>query len=279
MVDPVWNGGDGSWKDKANWSPAVVPTAGSAVVTAGTVIVNNLDLTGVVLQTFSNSPSSPATIDVHNSTLGPFVISEDQHSFPIADMNVKGEVTSASVLDLGGGFKGENFGSTLNLNIVNQNSEFVNTGTIFEQTFSHFNETGKGTFVNDGSMVVEGANATFGTDVVGTGVIHEQIGIDTHNSVVEFIHGVAAGQTVNLDGTTLILDDAKQFQGLINFAEPPSPFGGEVVELKGIVATSSSYSGGIFDVFSGNQLAASLRLTANDPHVTTSGGNSFITTT
>ena len=157
----------------------------------------------------------------------------------------------------------------------------INTGTIGEETSDTLTVSGHGRFVNDGTINLVGATATIDTAVVGTGVISEHIGVDLHASVLEFANAVGAGQTVNVDGTQLVLGDAKEFRGLIVMTEPPPPpgIGLEQVELKGIAATASSYSGGVLDVLVGDHVAASLRLTANDPQVTSSGGNTFITTT
>jgi hypothetical protein len=281
MVDATWNGGNGSYADPNNWSGGVVPDQPGdvGIVTIGTIQIDKLNLTGVGTQISSRSNANPVTLDVRNSTLGVVPITELTTSlFPIADINTQGKVTLANYMQLGGGIESFNFGSTLNLDIGR--GRFTNLGTIDEQTFSDLNVTGKGKFANDGTVDITGASATVDTAVVGTGVINEQIGIDTHASFLEFGGKVGAGQTINLDGTRLILDDAKQFKGLIVFAEPPPPpaIGLEQVELKGIAATSSSYNGGVLDVFVGSQVAAALRITANDPHVASSGGNTFITT-
>lgn len=282
MVDATWNGGNGNYADPNNWSGGAVPDQPGdlGIVTKGTIQIDKLNLTAVGIQISSQCNANPVTLDVRNSTLGVVPITELTPSlFPIADINTQGKVTLANYMQLGGGIEGFNFGSTLNLDI--DGGRFTNAGTIDEQTFSSLNVTGNGKFANDGTVDVTGANATVDSAVVGTGIINEQIGIDTHASFLEFGGKVGAGQTINLDGTRLILDDAKQFKGLIVFAEPPPPpaIGLEQVELKGIAATSSSYSGGIFDVFVGSRVAATLRITANDPQVTSSGGNTFITTT
>jgi hypothetical protein len=282
MVDATWNGGNGSYADPNNWSGGVVPDQPGdvGIVTIGTIQIDKLNLTGVGTQISSWSNANPVTLDVRNSTLGVVPITELTTSlFPIADINTQGKVTLANYMQLGGGIEGVNFGSTLNLDIGG--GRFTNAGTINEQTFSNLNVTGNGKFANDGTVDITGANATVDTAMVGTGVINEQIGIDTHASLLEFGGNVGAGQTINLDGTQLILDEAKQFKGLIVFAEPPPPpaIGLEQVELKDIAATSSSYSGGVLDVFAGTHVAAALRITANDPQVTSSGGNTFITTT
>jgi hypothetical protein len=281
MVDATWNGGNGSYADPNNWSGGVVPDQPGdvGIVTIGAIQIDKLNLTGVGTQISSWSNANPVTLDVRNSTLGVVPITELTTSlFPIADINTQGKVTLANYMQLGGGIESFNFGSTLNLDIGG--GRFTNLGTIDEQTFSDLNVTGKGKFANDGTVDITGASATVDTAVVGTGVINEQIGIDTHASFLEFGGKVGAGQTINLDGTRLILDDAKQFKGLIVFAEPPPPpaIGLEQVELKGIAATSSSYNGGVLDVFVGSQVAAALRITANDPQVASSGGNTFITT-
>lgn len=282
MVDATWNGGSGNYADSNNWSGGVVPDQPGdlGIVTNGTIQIDKLNLTSVGTQISSQSQSNPVTLDIRNSTLGVVPIAELSSSlFPIADLNTRGEVTLANYMQLGGGIEGFNYGSTLNLHI--RSGRFINAGTIDEQTFSNLNVTGNGKFTNDGTFTIEGAGATIDTSVVGTGVINEQIGIDTHASFLEFGGKVGTGQTINLDGTQLILDDAKQFKGLIVFAEPPPPpaIGLEQVELKGIAATSSNYSGGILDVFVGSHVSAALRITANDPQVTSSGGNTFITTT
>jgi hypothetical protein len=282
MVDATWNGGNGNYTDPNNWSGGGVPDKPGdlGIVTNGTIQLDKLDLTGVGTQISSQSNANPATLDVRNSTLGVLPITELTPSlFLIADVNTQSKVTLANYMQLGGGIEGFNFGSTLNLDIGG--GRFTNAGTIDEQTFSTLNIAGNGKFANDGTVDITGANATLDTAVVGTGVINEQIGIDTHASFLEFGAKVGAGQTINLDGTQLILDDAKQFKGLIVFAEPPPPpaIGREQVELKGIAATSSSYGGGVLDVFVGSHVAAALRITANDPQVTSSGGNTFLTTT
>jgi len=280
MALKTWNGSNGNFQNPNDWTPKGVPAAGDdAVITNGTVRINNLNLTGVGIQVSSQNQSNPVTLDIHNSTIGTVPITElTPQQFAIADMNIKGTVIENDLLKLGG-FSRTPVGSTLNMDIA-KHSTFVNTGTIDAETGSTISVIGKGTFENNSTFDVIGSMTTVDTPITGTGTINAEIGIDTRATQLNIGDSVSAGETVNVIGNAVLqLSDTPEFLGAINFAPPPPPgIGLEEVILQGIASTSASYNGSVLSVFNGTDLVASLRVATPDGlTVTSSGGNTFIT--
>jgi len=279
MTLKTWNGSKGNFKNPKDWTPKGIPAAGDdADITNGTVRVRNLDLTDITLRVSSQSQSNPATLDIRNSIIGNLaIVPQTPQQFPVADMNIRGTVTGDGFVQLGD-FSSVVAGSTLDIDIANHHSTFINTGTINEGTGSTFDVTGKGAFENDGTLNVVGSNATIDTPITGTGTINIEIGINTHEAQLTLGNSVSAGETVNVLGTALLLSDAPEFLGQINLASPPPPFGLEEVTLQGVASTSASYDGSTLSVFNGPNLVASLKIATPDHlTVTSSGGNTFIT--
>ena len=279
MTLKTWNGSKGNFKNPKDWTPKGIPAAGDdADITNGTVRIRNLDLTDITLRVSSQSQSNPATLDIRNSIIGNLaIVPQTPQQFPVADMNIRGTVTEDGFVQLGD-FSSVVAGSTLDIDIANRHSTFINIGTINEGTGSTFDVTGKGAFENDGTLNVVGSNATIDTPITGTGTINIEIGINTHEAQLTLGNSVSAGETVNVLGTALLLSDAPEFLGQINLASPPPPFGLEEVTLQGVASTSASYDGSTLSVFNGPNLVASLRIATPDHlTVTSSGGNTFIT--
>ena len=99
---------------------------------------------------------------------------------PVADMNIHGTVTEDGFVQLGD-FSSVVEGSTLDVAVAHR-SKFINTGTINEGTGSTLDVAGKGAFDNDGTLNIQGSNATIDTPLTGTGTVNIEIGINTHEA-------------------------------------------------------------------------------------------------
>lgn len=281
MTVRTWSGSNGNFKTANNWSPPGTPMSGdTAIITNGSVNINKFDLTGIDVEVTSTDQNNPTTLTLHNSTIDFFAVTTPaSNDFPIADMTIRGTVTEEGTLMLGA-VNQFNGGSTLNMDIKN-GSNFINKGSINEESFSHLNISGKGAFDNNGTWDAVGSQSTVSTPIDGIGTINVELGINEVGSKLTVGNSVSANQTVNLIGNAqLQLDDTPQFLAQITMANVTGSGLLEEVILSGITSTSASYNGSILDVFNGSNLVASLRITsAHDMGFTvnSSGGNTFIT--
>ena len=218
-------GGDNHANRVADWSPHGVPQHGDTLTMANGTRMN---LTG-------NQLAGDALNVPNGST---------------ATINISG-VTSLNLND--GSSLGPAANTTVNLAA---HSEWI--GGFNVVPLSHLVANGTGTIDNTSSTVT--GTAIINPDVVGNGTITVA---RSHgdNGRLEFLHGVSAGQTVNVTeaygigrGGTVTVDDVKDFHATTNLSL------GDLL-LKGVTASSYAFEGNTLIL---NTTKGALDLTVNN---------------
>ena len=130
------------------------------------------------------------------------------------------------------------------------------------------------TLSDDGSSLVYFGDVQIGVNVKGTGTI------DFLAGKLEFIHGVGAGQTVDETGyhstASLILDDPKDFAGLVNFT--PISEWGAAIDLEGLAkADSYAFKNDILSIYGAhNKLIDTLKLNASSAFSVEKSGSTVV---
>jgi hypothetical protein len=126
-----------------------------------------------------------------------------------------------------------------------------------------------GNVVNDGTVLVSGGQLTMTGSVTGTGVMSFSSGVGTLD-----VASVGAGQTVVLQGNDILrLETPATFNGTL------ADFGGNQLELIGVVANSGTLSGGKLNLYEGATLVDAIAMGGTVPAISvqTVGSNSIVT--
>jgi hypothetical protein len=212
-----------NWGTAADWSNGKVPNDGLTIAT--------IAIAGGKAQISTGQSYAVDTLDVDNAT---------------AQLILGGKLTSVSGVTVQAGFISLKSGTLMG-------SLSLASGT----TLGGIGMLG-GTVSNSGQINDNGGALTISGDVTGTGSL--QI---FKASTLE-LGGNAAGQTINFvavsgaPAETLVLDNpSDQFGKISGFAE------GDTMDLKGLVADSHTWAGGVLTLFDGTTEVDTLTVAGN----------------
>ena len=294
MADKIWFGGNGSFTDASDWSPAGVPAAGDTITLGtGSLEVKDQNLIDIPITMGSYYG---ATLGLDNSILGNVGLTTvptptgqiaGHHTF-----NVSGDSVFAGTIstNLSGGSE---FSDITTINIA-PHSHLLNIGDIEltpqEGVSLDINGDCGSKLVNDGLIEAEsgpGGNIKISTDVLGFGTIAFGVGAPqasvTPTGTAEFTSSVGSGQTFEFsgaDGATasaalLQIDMADAFKGTItNFTNT------DTISLQNTTVTSDSFHNGVLTLDDGSHAVAHLHFagsyTTSDFTTQVVGGDTLI---
>ncbi len=234
MTLRTWKGGgSNAARNPIDWSPSGVPRPGDDLnITQGVINVSGNALAGdTLLVGASIPPSATRTIDINTSTAATLILKASLPPEPSTsvELNVHGMATFTA-------------------DIVGLAQLTTSGGTI------HF----------IGSSTFTGLHQVFNNNLGGSGTL--SLNSADHLSEQMEINGtVGSGLTFNLTSngpplTELQIDRPSQFHGAIHLDPPPSPGAFGFVALMGLHATSADLHNGVLQMFDGDKLVETTRL-------------------
>jgi hypothetical protein len=283
-----WVGGKHHVFNAASWSPAGKPARGDTLVIGpGTTsdpniaVVHGHPLNDVTVLLDDGpgavgSPDVPA-LSLVNTSIGARTLIENQiESSPglgaadTEDVRIHGTVRNHGTI---GENPGALIGNTFNIELGHA-ATLVNagTGTISGTTLSDLTIDGgkDARLVNNGTITGQGTTLDIGVDVTGKGsfVVSGGGNPGSHTAVpstLAFQAAVGAGLTIDVNDTTLVLDQPMRFLATIDDGSvtPPSAFAtNSDILLKGESATGFCFQNDTLTVRNGQQTLAQLHFTS-----------------
>ncbi len=284
----LWLGGDDDFFREAAWTPSGRPHSGD-ILTIGpgtassptNVEVNHGSLNHLtILLDDGPGPTGSTfypTLSLSNSIIGHDTIIENKFepSPFLGASNTEVILIEGTVRNFG--TVAENpaalIGNTLNISI-GPGSTLINakSGSISGTTISNLNiKGGAGSrLVNSGTISGQGTNVDIGVPVFGDGTFDMSRGANpgSHSgtsTMLEFHQGVAEGETIRVNDTTLVLDQPLTFLATIDdlSVTPASQFATDSsILLKGQHATDLAFQQNVLSVHDGSQTVARIRFSA-----------------
>jgi len=233
LVTRTWVGGSNVIAaNPANWSPAGAPQPGDSLLisTAATINVGGNDLAGDLLTVNTDRAGPAASVNIN--------------TFFNAQLNLVDDFSAGVTLSVE---------DTVTLNLGSIHGGLVGQG---------------GTIQFIGSSGVNGSTV-LNNNLTGNATV-ALAGAQGEGSSMEINGAVGQGLTFVLHASapvlSLQLDQPGQFAGLLDLGLPGGYFGD--VLFKGLQATSGTLANGVLDMFNGNSLIDSVRITGDTARLT-----------
>ena len=222
----TWNGGDGSYTDASQWTPAGVPlydNGSTALIRSGTVTLSDVEPNAVLLTLAGADAATQPNLVLDNAAIGPqatvSLVLPDVRNPPhgYATITADGYDTNYGTITTGG-FQTSPDDLAISISPYGQLNQ---EGTIEIGLSCTLRVDGTGgspaTLNNDGTIYADGGSVGISADIVGSGTV----ALRTNRSIpgsVEFSGGVSSGQRISFlsgDGTVRI-DDPTSFHGVFD---------------------------------------------------------------
>ncbi len=270
MTTKTWFGGDGFYRNGADWSPSGVPQAGnSVIVAAGTLHASGRTLSGLTIRLEGTSDSGAPVLALRDVTLDSSINMAGLPASPggYGTIDVAGTVSSAGSIVVGGGHIDPGF-LTLSLG---PHAMFVNTGAIDVYDASNLTVTAGGpgsVFVNDGVVLSGAGFPVFDARVAGNGTF--DVGPSTSGDQITFNAAVGSGEVVAL--STANVDERLYLGKPLTFhAAVTGLQGSNYIDLPNTPVDAHAFANGVLTLSDQGAVVARLDL------VGVSGQNLFVT--
>ena len=228
------------------------PNPGDTLVLTGGAFAAPGGLSGVTVYLNGSTQAASAHLAMQGGTVGALKLTSFTDPTRYASygtLDATGTVTVASPLQWGGrvspGLLTVNLGAAATLNL--------NGGALSRAASFVVNGSSGSTVVNTGTMALTGVSQfAIHANLAGAGTIQSVASSDSSGVRIELDGAVSAGQTVQLDGGTLQLDQPMRFMGTVAGFTTSAP-GGPASQLQlmhtAVTGTSFQQGAGSLSVF------------------------------
>ncbi|HJS84272.1 MAG TPA: hypothetical protein VJ779_02300 [Acetobacteraceae bacterium] len=250
MPTKTWSGSaTNNYDDPSAWSPGGVPAPGDIIaMPSGTLNLDANPAGGLILGAANTTTAATINFTQPNVTATVKIV-------PYAEETLTVNAAHDSTIALSNAYPSS---ARETVNIPQGDTLHA---TFFGLNFGSLTVAGdNATLVNDGPILIDGSTAAFNVNVTGAGTITSGSAQSIAGSV-EFLHGVASGQTVIAGGdpvrgaiSKVTIDDLPDYHATTELNASAE------VDLHGVAADSYTYQDNVLTLYSGGQQTGTLNL-------------------